>query len=150
MKLMKGPFRIWLPIVLLVGVVALGCDDDDLPTQPIDETPDPPTMTETFTGMFGQNSTSEHTFTVEATGDILLELTAMEPVATLTVGMGIGNVVDTADPPCVVFASDTRVVVGSELLSADAPPGEYCVSVGDVGNVFPDATVTYTLEVTHP
>ena len=69
---------------------------------------------------------------------------------TLTVGMGIGTVDETLDPPCNIFASDNRVVVNSVLLSAGLAPGEYCVSVGDVGNVFPDQTVTYVVEVTHP
>jgi hypothetical protein len=140
----------WLLAAVLVVGVALGCTNDPGPTAPVDDTPPAPTSTETFTGSFGQNGSSVHTFTVVATGDITIEIKKLEPVPTLTVGVSLGNYDDSNDPPCSVFASDNRVVVGSELFSGSAVPGEYCVSIRDVGNVFPDATVTYTVKVTHP
>ena len=135
---------------LVLVLAAFGCsDDDESPTTP-EEEPDFPRVTESFTGMFGLGGRMEHNFTVENPGDVEMKITSMEPLETLTVGMGIGTVDETLDPPCNIFASDNRVVVNSVLLSAGLAPGEYCVSVGDVGNVFPDQTVTYVVEVTHP
>lgn len=138
----------WLAVVAIT-TIAIGCSDDAAPTQPEPE-PDPPRVAERFRGTFGQNETSEHTFTVNATGNVELKIIKLEPVATLTVGLGIGTFDATMDPSCSVFASDNRVVVGSVLLSARVAPGTYCVRIGDVGNVFPNATVTYTVEVLHP
>ena len=149
-KLLDRSKAAWLLTAVLITGIALGCTDDPVPTAPVDDTSDAPTITETFTGTFGQDGRMEHTFTLAARGNITLEITSLEPVPTLTVGMGIGNFDETTDPPCFIFASDNRVVVGSELLSAGRDAGEYCVSIGDVGNVFPDATVTYTVDVTHP
>lgn len=137
-------------MAIVIVILAAGCDEDELPTAPVDDTPPAPTITETFSGSFGQNGTSQHVFTVVARGDITLEITSLEPVATLTVGMSLGRFDAAAEQPCSVFASDNRVVVGSVLLSSNREPGEYCVNIGDVGNVFPDATVTYTVDVTHP
>ncbi len=140
----------WLLAAVVIVGVALGCSDNPAPTVPVDDTPPAPTTTETFTGTFTQSGRSQHTFTVVARGNIVLEITSLAPVETLTVGLGIGRFDETTDPPCFLFASDNRVVVGAELVSSNADPGEYCFSIGDVGNVFPDATVTYTVDVTHP
>ncbi len=139
---------LWLA-ALAIATIAFGCNDESNPTAP-EPTPEPPRVAERFRGSFGQKETSEHSFTVSQTGTVELKIIKLEPVATLTVGLGIGRFDATAMPPCTVFASDRRVVVGSVLISGSVAPGEYCVQIGDVGNVFPDATVTYTVEVLHP
>ncbi len=138
----------WLAVLAIV-TTAIGCKSDSTPTAP-PEMEQPPRVAERFRGTFGQNEQSEHRFTVTATGNVELKVIKLEPVPTLTVGLGIGRFDATADPSCSLFASDRRVVVGSTLLSANLAPGEYCVRIFDVGNVFPDATVTYTVEVLHP
>ncbi len=79
-----------------------------------------------------------------------MKITSLEPVDTLTVGMGIGTWDPSLEAPCSVFAQDNRVNQNSTLLSANITPGDYCVSIGDVGNLFPDAIVTYEVEVLHP
>lgn len=139
----------WLAVLALI-VIGIGCSDDPAPTEPVEEPVEVPRVTETFTGMFGQGESSDNQFTVSQTGNVELKITELLPVETLTVGMGIGNWDEGTDPPCQLFASDGRVVVDTVLLSAGVAPGEYCVQVRDVGNVFPDATVTYTVEVLHP
>ena len=150
---MKPSYRVkaatWLAVVALIAI-GIGCSDDDpIPTEP--EAPvEPPRVTETFTGMFGQDEVSDNQFTVTETGAVDMRITELQPVETLTVGLGIGNWDESMDPPCQVFAADARVVVDALLVSQGVEPGEYCVQVRDVGNVFPDATVTYTVEVTHP
>ena len=136
-----------LPLVLTLALAA--CSSDDSPTEPEDEV-EPTRITETFTGTFGQDEEVFHQFTVVETGDVDMTITELQPVETLTVGLGIGTFDVEADPQCVPIATDTRVVVGATLLSSNIEPGEYCMLIGDVGNVFPDATVTYTVEVVHP
>lgn len=139
---------LWLAALAIVAV-AFGCSDDPVVTAP-EEEEEPPRETETFTGMFGQDESSSHRFVVSQRGNVELKITELEPVPTLTVGLGIGRWDAELEEPCVVFASDSRVVVNSTLLSAGVEPGEYCVQIRDVGNVFPDAIVTYEVEVLHP
>jgi len=136
--------------MVALAVTLTGCSEDDpSPTAPEEEIVFP-RMTETFTGMFAMGESEQTEFTLENPGDVDLEITSLEPLATLTVGMGIGSYDAALDPPCNVFASDNRVNVGSTLTSTGLAAGQYCVSVGDVGNVFPDETVTYSVDVTHP
>jgi hypothetical protein len=143
-------FLMFCQIGALALAVSLGCSEDDSPTQPEEEIPDFPRSTESFTGTFGMDETSEHPFTLTNPGDVDMEITSLEPVSTLTVGLGIGSWDESQETPCSIFASDNRVNVGSTLFSGNLAAGDYCVAIGDVGNVFPDATVTYTVDVTHP
>ena len=121
-------FRIGLGLVTLAAAtLVVDCSGSGTPTNPVEEVPEPPRSTETFAGTFEQNGNSQHQFTVVATGNIEMTITSLEPVATLTVGLGVGNFDATADPPCFIFASDNRVVAGAVLLSSGQPPGEYCL-----------------------
>ena len=145
-----------LAILLLAMATLLfaGCSDDD--DDPITTEPNDPVdvelVTEVFNGSFGQGGTSFHTFSVAQIGNTEATINALEPVPTLTVGLAVGNVVDGADieTSCVAFASDQSVRAGESFLIAALDPGNYCISVFDVGNVFPDATVSYELTVVHP
>ncbi len=137
-----------LPILLVT--VAVGCDDNS-PTDPIIEEPEPvPTVTDTFMGSFGLGETSCQLFTSANPGPAEITITSLAPLATLTVGVGIG--VDDGDPEtaCAYFAQDSSVRVNETLLSQLGEVTTYCVCVFDVGNVFPDQTVDYTLTVEHP
>lgn len=150
---MKSSFRVkaatWVAVLALTST-GFGCSDDPAPTAPVEEPMDVPRVTETFTGTFGQGESSNNVFTVSQTGGVELRITKLEPVRTLTVGMGIGNWDESLETPCQVFASDSRVVVNAVLVSLGVTAGEYCVQVRDVGNVFPGATVSYTVQVLHP
>lgn len=139
-----------LSLLALLVAVAVGCDDNN-PTAPIIEDAEPvPTVTDTFTGMFGLGETACHTFTSVNPGPAELTITALAPLETLTVGIGIG--LDDGDPAtaCSYFAADSSVRVNQTLLSQLGSAATYCVCVFDVGNVFPDQTVTYTFTVEHP
>jgi len=143
--------RRWTGVLAVtLCVTAAACNKDPrTPTEPVDPTP-PPTVVEMFTGDISLGETSCHPFEVVETGDAQMKLTDLAPLETLTVGVGIGNE-DTADETgCSLFASDRSVRVLETLVSAALGPGTYCVCVFDVGNIFPDQTVTYTVEVEHP
>ena len=139
-----------LPALLLLALSAGGCNGDSPSESPAPTPTPPPRTTETFTGTFTQNGSVAHQFTVVQTGDVELKLTAMAPLATLAVGMGIGRVDTTVTPPCATFAEDTNVQLNETLLSGDLAAGTYYVKVRDTGNVFPGVTVAYTVTVTHP
>ncbi len=135
---------------LLLALFITGCEED-APTAPTPVEPvDPPTVTETFDGMLALGEMSCHDFTTVATGDTVLEVIDLQPLTTLTVGILLGQP-DPADPEnCVGFAQDTSVRLFEDFLSSNLPPGAYCTCVSDVGNIFEDITVSYTLEVIHP
>ncbi len=141
-------------LLLMATLVFAGCNDDD--DDPITTEPSDPVevelVTEVFNGSFEQGGSSFHSFTVTQIANTEATINALEPVPTLTVGLAVGNVVSAADieDSCVPFASDRSVRAGESFLIAALDPGDYCISVFDVGNVFPDATVTYELTVVHP
>jgi hypothetical protein len=139
-----------LAVVLALALPLAACNDDS-PSESPAPTPTPvPRVTDTFTGTFGQNGAASHSFTVSQVGDVELKLTAIAPLATLSVGMGIGQVDTTLTPPCRNFAEDANVRVNETLLSGNLAAGTYCVRVRDTGNVFPGVVVDYTVTVTHP
>ena len=75
--------------LLLLGI---GCNDDDGPTAPTTpEEPEPvPTTTETFMGALALGGSSCHFFEVVQVGPVTMSITALAPLETLTLGLGIG------------------------------------------------------------
>jgi hypothetical protein len=134
---------------LALLLVAGGCSKSKKSSSPTTTEP-APTVTETFTGSFGLGGTSANPFTNTATGDVTFKLADLQPLTTLTIGMGIGTYDATLSPPCTLYSEDTSVRLGDTLLSSGVAAGNYCVQLRDVGNIFPGNTVTYTVEVTHP
>ena len=138
-------------VLVLLVVATLGCDDNDSPTAPVVEEPAPvPTVTDTYTGELRLGETSCHVFNAVNPGDSQLMIVSLEPLPTLTVGLGLG--IDDGDPEtaCSFFATDRSVRVGETLLSRLTSTGDHCVCILDVGNIFADQTVIYTLQVEHP
>lgn len=147
---------------LAVGLLFLGiagCDSSS--SNPLDPTTtdntDVPTVTVTVTGGFGMLEVSDHQFTAIADGFARMTLTELEPLDTVTIGLGIGQSATTTDAEgaevigdCVLLASDQTVRLGDSLLSSGLFGGiDYCVAVFDVGNLFEGNAVTYTLTIEH-
>jgi hypothetical protein len=104
-------------------------------------------VSETFSGSFGIGETSCHDIALAEEGSAEMRLTSLEPLATRTVGMGIGT--RQGSEACALLAEDRDVSVGEVLLATELDAGAYCTCVFDVGNVFPDERVSYTLAVQH-
>lgn len=130
-------------------LVSTACSTRDRPTAPAPE-PDPPTTTETFSGDIDQNESSCHMFTLVANGDVTLVITSLQPLPTLTVGLGLGQPDATVATGCSLFVQDNSVRTSETLLASNLQVGDYCSCIFDVGNIFPGETVTYTFDVTHP
>jgi hypothetical protein len=81
-------------------------------------------------------------------GSVEMTLLGLEPLPTLTVGMGVGIPGSTGG--CELFAEDQDVGVGDILLADEIDPGLYCVCVFDVGNIFAGQTTSYEVRVEHP
>lgn len=135
--------------IAAAGLASLTCGTSTPPTTP---PPDPnvPKVTETFTGMIDMGEYGCHDFSVTAVGDVTLVITSLQPLSTLTVGMGIGQPDPSIPPGCALFVQDNSVRENETLLAGNLQIQDYCACIFDVGNIFPNATVTYTLDVTHP
>lgn len=149
-------FSILAIIVGLAVGASMGCSGSDTPTEPTDPVDVTPvdTVTETFEGSISQLDTSCHHFETSERADVTLNLTEIGPLPTLTVGMGIGTsdeIVEGSDEDqgCTLFASDRSVQAPATLLSASLGAGQYCVCVFDVGNIFANRVIDYTVEVEH-
>lgn len=134
----------------LVGLALAGCSDDKKnPTQPEEEI-QVPTVTEVFRGQVQQFGSDCNEFSMANGGTIELQITELEPLQTITMGLSLGQVDPTVPTGCATFADDNSVRLRQTFASAGLAAGDYCTCVFDVGNIFPGATVDYTLEVTHP
>jgi hypothetical protein len=137
-------------VVLLILVGA--CDSNNNPTAPT-VTPEPepvPTVTETFTGALALGGASCHFFDVTQPGPLTMSIVELAPLDTLTLGLGVGLPDEAAATGCGLFVNDTSVRKDESFLAAVNTVGPHCVCIFDVGNIFADQNVTYTLDVEHP
>jgi len=103
------------------------------------------TSTETFGGTVGVQGSSRSTFAVAQQGTVTVTLSALSPSVAMGLGIGTPN----GSTACAMTSSTTTALPGSTpQLTVTEPPGNYCVSVYDVGNV--TGTVTYSVIVAHP
>ena len=139
-----------LLLAALLITAGVACDDNSTPTAPIVEQPDIETTIDTFEGSIALGETSCHVISSTQAGPAELQITSLQPLATLTVGLGIGLDDDDPDSACPFFATDSSVRVGDTLLTTLTSVAAYCVCIFDVGNIFPDQTVDYVFQVDHP
>jgi len=142
---MSKTFRAAARVVAAMGVMALVACGSDSTTNPT--TPAPTRSTETFTGTLAQGGTVYHLFNVVAQGQVDITLTKTEPLATITLGLGIGQ---TSGGQCIpVLLAYNNAATAGTVMSGTAAVGAYCAVVYDIGNVAADPT-TYTITVVHP
>ena len=132
---MKKSFACLLAALVPLALMASACGGS--PAQPT-------TITDTFSGSFGQGGSDTHSFTVQQAGNVDVTLTVEGPVTTLTIGLGVGN---WNGSTCSIVGG-TNAVQGT-VFSGTATPGTLCVQVWDVGNVVSPTVVTYTITVAH-
>jgi hypothetical protein len=90
-----------------------------------------------------------HTFTVVAAGEVDITLTAAGPPSTIFMGIGVGTPSSDGTTCALISGASTIQPAGNvPQLSGTANPGNYCISVYDVGNQ--TAPITYTIAVVHP
>ncbi len=143
------PTARWAAAVCLVATFAFACNKNTPIPSPTAPAP-VDRITEDFTGSFGQLGVGFNTFTITLVGPTEITLVALAPLASLTVGMGVGTPVEGETTICGLIAQDSSVRVGDTFLVSDLVAGTYCVAVFDVGNVFPGVQIDYSLSVTHP
>lgn len=134
-----------LPLLLIAASPLCGACESTGATTPT--VPAPATTTEAFTATMDQLGSVTHAFTVAATGSLQIKLTAVEPLATMALGVALtsgGNACGSD------IAQNTNARSGAAALTGTAAVGSYCVRVFDAGNIPASTSVTYSVEVTHP
>ena len=111
--------------------------------------PTPATTTDTFSGTVGQLATTGNQFVVSADGPVTIQLTDVEPLTTMAMGVGIATWSGTACST-VPFAKNDNARSGVVALTGTATAGSYCVTVYDSGNVPEGWTVSFSVQVLHP
>jgi len=137
--------RTFFQALAVAGAALLAaCGSDPATTTP--DTPAPTRSTDTFSGSLAQAGTIYHLFTVAQQGQVDITLSKTEPLATVTLGLGIGQ---TSGGQCipVLLAYNNAAQMGT-VMTGTAAAGSYCAVVYDVGNV--SEPVTYTVTIVHP
>lgn len=129
--------------ILLTAAICGGCSSSDTSTI----SPSPVTTTETFTATVDQLGSVSYPFMVSSAGPVQVKLTAVDPLATMALGVAItaGGTACGTD-----IAQNTNAKMGTTALTGTAAAGGYCIRVFDSGNIPAGTTVTYSGEVTHP
>lgn len=133
---------------LLLAACAMALSACGSSTSTPTPTASPTRTTDTFAGTLAQGGATYHLFNVVAQGQVDITLTKTEPLATITLGLGIGQ---TSGGQCIpVLLAYNNAAVAGTVMSGTAAIGAYCAVVYDLGNVAAENPVTYTVTVTHP
>jgi hypothetical protein len=131
-------------LALAVAIGAAGCEGEinNFPT-----TPDPVTVTETFTGTLTVNGAQTHNVFTGATGLVSATITSLGETAPAKVGFSMGTLSSVGT--CTVIVHNDNAVVTTALTGTVANlNGTLCVRIFDVGVM--SAPVDYTFTVSHP
>ncbi len=127
-----------LPLVMFAG--ACSGEIDNIPT-----TPDPVTVTETFSGTVNINGAASHTFYTSATGSVTATLTSLGETPPDLIGLSMGTL---SGSTCMIVLANDRAVVTSVITgTVTTLSGSLCVRIYDVGSL--TASVPYEIKVEH-
>jgi hypothetical protein len=134
-------------VIVALCVLAAACDEGDPGI--VQPTVHPATVTDTFTGNVAQNSADSHAFVITLSGKIAITLTAVGPLSTAEVSVGIGIPTGLACSLTLGDGTTVTTTAGSTpQISGTVLPGTFCVVVFDVGRL--TDPVDYTVTVAHP
>ncbi len=127
-----------LPLLL----TAAACDSaiDNIPL-----TPDPVTVTETFSGSVNINGAATHSFFTTATGAVTATLISLGENPPEQVGFSLGTL---AGSTCSIVLANDKAIVTSVIVGAVTTlQGSLCVRIYDVGSL--TQSVPYEIKVEH-
>ena len=129
-----------LPLLALAAMAVGGCETTTSPPPPPAVDP----VTKTFSGTLAVNGAAVHTFTPTEIGEINVTLKVLDPVSTVTIGMGLGVWTGTS---CTIHIADDQAILNELLIGTATGEGEFCARLYDVGQL--TAPTDYTIEVRH-
>ena len=132
----------FVAFVLPLAMFAVACEGDiaSIPT-----TPDPVTVTETFTGSVNINGAATHAFVTFATGAVTATLTSLGENPPAAIGLSLGTM--SGSTCSLVLTNDKAVVTSVVTGTVTTLGGSLCVRIYDVGSL--TAPVPYEIRVEH-
>lgn len=140
---MRYALFIRLPLLLAVLLVSGACDNGETPTEP-----DPPTVTDTYTGTVTRNGSQIHAFISNRRGTVRATLSAVEPAGSPAIGFSLGTWDGTI---CTAVQTNNNAAVTSQLSGDIVGISSLCIRLFDpFARVPEDAPVNYTVTVVRP
>ena len=134
--------RLFLLAVLAAAVSAAACGDDNNAAGPA---PTPPVViSSAFTGTVTVNGAVTHPFDVSRAGTVTVQVTALSPDDTVTIGVALGTWNGAA---CQLVIPNDAATLSTTVLGTATAPGTLCVRVSDVGKL--KAPTDYEVKVDH-
>ncbi len=132
----------FVALVLPLAMFAAACEGDlaKIPT-----TPDPVTVTETFTGTININGAATHTFFTSATGTVTATLLSLGENPPAAIGLSMGTL--SGSTCSQVLTNDKAVVTSIVSGTVTTLGGSLCVRIYDVGSL--TESVPYEIRVEH-
>lgn len=141
---MRRSTVVCLSRVALLGLALVGAACDNGPdTAP---TPNPVTVTETFTGTVTLNGAVSHGFNVSAAGTTTATITAVDPSGAF-IGFQMGT---WSGVVCTAVLSNDAGTLSSILTASTQSSASLCVRLHDPNGTLVDNPVKYTVTVVHP
>jgi hypothetical protein len=140
---LRYAFLLRLPLLLAILFVSGACDNGETPTEP-----DPPTVTDSFTGTVTRNGSQIHSFISSARGTVTATLTAVDPAGSPAIGFSLG----TWDGAiCTAVLTNNTATATSQLSGEIVGISSLCIRLFDpFARVPDDAPVNYTVTVVRP
>ena len=130
-------------VAFLLPVVMFAACEGDIASIPT--TPDPVTVTETFTGTVNINGAATHSFVTLATGSVSATLTSLGENPPAAIGLSLGTM--SGSTCSLVLTNDKAVVTSIVTGTVTTLGGSLCVRIYDVGSL--TASVPYEIRVEH-
>jgi hypothetical protein len=128
--------RVFLaPVVVAAALFLGGCSGVADPSK---------NRVENFSGTLNVLGTSDHFFSVDKNGEVVVRLTSISPNQAAILGVGLGQ---QANSTCAVV-SVNQAGLNRDAFSGPIQKGSWCVRVYDNGTL--TAAQTYTIQVSHP
>jgi hypothetical protein len=142
--------RRFLPATLLAALLAAaacGGATATSPTTTTTTTATTVTVTDSFDGTLNQGGSNTYNFSVQP-GTVTVTLASESPLATLGVGMDVGQWTASTST-CTTVLTSTAASQGTALIGTASTAIDLCIKVYDIGNITADTTVTYTVTAQH-
>ena len=141
---MRRSSVVFLSRAALVALAFVGSACDNGPD--LGPTPNPPTVTETFTGTVNLNGAVNHSFNATAAGATTATITAIDPSGAF-IGFEMGT---WSGAVCTAVLSNPAGTLSSILSANTQTSASLCVRLHDPNGTLTDKSVTYTVTVVHP
>jgi hypothetical protein len=133
-------------MVAVASMMAGACGSDTTtPTTPTTSTT-PVTTTETFSGPLSVNGAVTHVFLVLATGTVTVQLTAVDPGDSPTIGVALGTWNGSS---CQLIITNDAAALNAIVTGNVTAATSLCARVYDAGGKLANS-INYTIQVIHP